>query len=104
MPFHDIDRFRGWALTALYGSMAILAMMLLLATYQIWSASADNSILLFLMAAAGVASVVSSATTCTRFLHIMRASESVPKLSLPPFLFLALTLFLASQLFVAGQA
>ncbi|WP_162173652.1 hypothetical protein [Kordiimonas gwangyangensis] len=33
-----IDRFRGWALTALYGAMTLLSLMLVIANYLIYQA------------------------------------------------------------------
>ncbi|NVJ98556.1 MAG: hypothetical protein HWE25_10415 [Alphaproteobacteria bacterium] len=102
MALHDIDRFRGWALTALYGSMAILAVMLVFATYQFWASTGENSVGVFLLAGSGVAATLFSAITCTRFLGIMRNSDETPRLALLPFFLMAVTLFLASQVFVGA--
>lgn len=99
MTPNDIDRFRGWALAALYASMAVLCLMLGLAAFQVWPSIQDGATEVVALVGLGAATAVTSARACHQFVRILRAGERPPKFAMLPFAFMALTMLAASNLF-----
>lgn len=97
MQDKDIDRFRGWALMALYASMSVLGVMLVFAAYRLWPSMDDGSTYVFFLTACGAATVILSARTALDFYRKLRRGDR-PKLVLLPFVLMVLTLFTASEL------
>ena len=99
MTPEEIDRFRGWSLAALYASMPLLCLLLVLATFKIWPLVADSSLSVGLLVLSGAVTVVLSGRTAFTIVRALRAGGKAPQLALSPFLFMALTLYAASELF-----
>ena len=95
----DIERFRGWSLAALYASMSVLSLLLILAAFQLWSIVSDDSINSALLVLGGVLTAAISVRTSLHYVRSLRAADRVPQIALMPFLFMAITLFAASNLF-----
>ncbi|SDE05809.1 MULTISPECIES: hypothetical protein [Kordiimonas] len=100
MQDKDIDRFRGWALMALYASMAILGAMLVLAAFRLWPSMNDGATYMFILTACGAATIILSTRSSLDFYRKLRRGER-PKLALLPFVLMVLTLFAASEMISA---
>ncbi|WP_417458801.1 hypothetical protein [Kordiimonas sp.] len=98
-PEHKIDRFRGWALTALYGSITLLSAMLILAAYMVWPAFEGDSMLVLGTGLMGLATALFGLRVTLEYVRAMRGHSGLPKLALMPFIFMAMTMIAASQLF-----
>ncbi len=96
---HKIDRFRGWALTALYASITLLSAMLILAAYMIWPAFEGDSVLVLGTGMMGLATALFSSRATLVYLRAMRGHSGLPKLAYMPFIFMVMTMIAASQLF-----
>lgn len=95
----EIDRFRGWALTALYASMAVLGLLLVMAAYRLWPSVKDGTFEVITMGGAGIATVLLSSSTSIRYFRILHAGERPPQLALLPFFCLAVTILAFSMVF-----
>jgi len=95
----DLDRFRGWTLTALYASMAFLSALLLYALYRLRGVFEQLDIQIIATAVSCAASVVFSGLAAVRYFQTIRATGKAPRLALKPFLFMALALAFAGRLF-----
>jgi len=95
---NDFDRFRGWALTALYASMALLSTMLLYALYRLKHTFEELDIHIIATAISCAAAALFSALAALRYYRNIRGG-TVPPLALKPFLFMALALAFAGRLF-----
>ena len=95
-----IDRFRGWALTALYGAMTLLSLMLVVANYLIYPSYKGDSLLVIGTGLLALATVLFSLRAALSFLGAMRATaEGSPRVAFMPFLFMTLTVLAESQIF-----
>jgi len=97
MQDKDIDRFRGWALMALYVSMSVLGVMLVVVALRFWPALEDKENLVFVLSACGAATAVLSARTALQFFRTLRQGGR-PKMEFLPFILMGLTLFATSNL------
>jgi len=93
------DRFRGWILMALYGSLTILCFMLLYALFLLQGSFADRTTEFY---ATGVVTIIAAgfnARATTLHFKITMAGQPLPRLALKPFLFMAIALLFAGRLF-----
>ena len=101
--FEKIERFRGWALTALYFALALWAIVFCLATYHFWPLLLEqaNGRLLqpVSLALLSTGSFFLSARAGHRFFGYMRANIGLPRVDLLPFLAVAATIVVAGQAF-----
>lgn len=95
----EIDRFRGWALTALYASMAILGFLLVLAAYRLWPSVKNGTFEVITMGAAGAATVLLSSSTSLHYFKVLRSGARPPQLALVPFFCMAVTILAFSLIF-----
>lgn len=95
----EIDRFRGWSLTALYASMAILGLLLVFAAYRLWPSVENGAFELITMGAAGAATVLLSSSTSVHYFKTLRSGARPPQLALLPFFCLAVTILAFSLIF-----
>ena len=95
----DIDRFRGWALIALYASMAVLSILLVVAIFLILSAGETHSLLAVASTATLAATAIFSLFACSRIYHALQAKGALPRLALLPFIFMALSIIELGELF-----
>jgi len=94
-----IDRFRGWALTALYGAMTLLSLLLVVANYMIYPSFKGDGVLVIGTGLLALATVLFSLRAAISFLGAMRSQESAPKVAFLPFLFMTLTVLAESEIF-----
>lgn len=95
-----IDRFRGWALTALYGAMTLLSLLLVVANYMIYPSYKGDGVLVIGTGLLALATVLFSLRATLSFLGAMRQSnDTTPKVAFLPFLFMTLTVLAESQIF-----
>jgi integrase/recombinase XerC len=95
----DIDRFRGWSLTALYASMSVLSLLLVLAAFRLWPSVENGDTEILVMALAGAFTALWSGVTAIRFIRELRGHRPVPQLALLPFFGLAGTILAFSRVF-----
>ena len=101
--FEKIERFRGWALTALYFALALWAIVFCLATYHFWphliEQSGGNLVQPGGLAVLSAGSFLLSARAGHRFFGHMRARLRLPRVDLLPFLAVAATIVVAGRAF-----
>ena len=95
----NIDRFRGWALTALYGSMVLFSLLLLVATYLIYPSYQGDSMLVLGTGLLGLATAIFSLRSMLAFISALRARDGDPGVAFLPFVFMTLTVLASSQIF-----
>ena len=99
----QLERFRGWSMTALYFALALWAIMFCFATVRFWGLLAretDGSFLVpALLFAVSAATFLTSARAGDRFLRGMRGRAPMPRTALLPFLLIAITIVIASRSF-----
>jgi len=100
-PTNDFDRFRGWTLVALYGSMAVLCFMLLYALFITRAYFADRSLEYLATIAATLVAAGFNALTASRHYKLLQVRSAMPRLALKPFFFMAVTLLFAGRLFAS---
>jgi len=96
---NDYERLRGWILITLYGSMALLSLMILYALFMLQASFAGQTIAFYMAVAAALASVLFNARASGVHFRIIREGLPLPRLALKPFLFMAILLLLAGRLF-----
>ncbi len=94
-----IDRFRGWALTALYGAMTLLSLLLVVANYLIYPSYKGDSLLVIGTGLLALAAALFSLRAMLSFLGFMRSHEGSPRVAFLPFVFMTLTVLAESQIF-----
>lgn len=99
----QIERFRGWTLTALYFALALWAIVFCLATYHFWpfllEQAAGSQWQAMSLAILSVATFLLSARAGHRFFFAMRARARLPRVDLLPFLAIAATIAVAGRAF-----
>lgn len=99
----QIERFRGWSLTALYFALALWAIIFCLATYHFWQFLLERSGgSLWTPSSLAVLSIITfllSARAGQHFLVAMRAQARLPRVDLLPFLAVAATIVIAGRAF-----
>lgn len=103
---HELERFRGWTLTALYFALALWAIVFCFATYHFWpfllEQSGGGRWQPVSLAVLSVATFLLSARAGHRFLAVMRAHARLPRVDLLPFLAIAATIVVAGRAFGTG--
>lgn len=101
--FQQMERFRGWSLTALYFAIALWGIVFCFATYHFWpfllEQSGGNNFRAISLALLSVATFLLSARTGQRFLDVMRAKAPLPRVDFLPFLAIAATIVVAGRAF-----
>lgn len=99
----QIERFRGWTLTALYFALALWAIVFCLATYHFWpfllEQAAGSQWQAMSLAILSIATFLLSARAGHRFFFTMRAQARPPRVDLLPFLAIAATIAVAGRAF-----
>ncbi|WP_417450909.1 hypothetical protein [Kordiimonas sp.] len=95
----NIDRFRGWALTALYGSMTLFSLLLVATTYMIYPSYQGDSMMVLGTGLLGLATAIFSLRSMLAFVSALRARDGDPGVAFMPFVFMTLTVLAASQVF-----
>ena len=98
-PSPNTDRFRGWILVALYGSLTLLCFMLLYALFLLQDEFTDRAIEFYATGAATIIAAGFNARATTQHFKITMAGQPLPRLALKPFLFMAIALLFAGRLF-----
>lgn len=103
LPNHQLERFRGWSLTALYFALALWAVVFCFATVKFWDLLVEQAggtvLVALLLMAAAAATFLTSARAGDRFLRAMRAKGGLPRVDLIPFLLIAVTIVIAGRAF-----
>lgn len=101
--FEQLERFRGWTLTALYFALALWGIVFGLATYHFWpfllEQSGGSRFQAVALAIMSIATFLLSARTGQRFLDVMRSGKPLPRVDLLPFLAIAATIAVAGRAF-----
>lgn len=101
--FEQMERFRGWSLTALYFAIALWGIVFCFATYHFWpfllEQAGGNNFQATALAILSVTTFLLSARTGQRFLDVMRRRAPLPRVDLLPFLAIAATIVVAGRAF-----
>ncbi|WP_262690782.1 hypothetical protein [Kordiimonas aestuarii] len=95
----NIDRFRGWALTALYGAMTLFSLMLVLAAYLIYPSYQGDAVMVMGTGLISLATAIFSLRATLAFISAMRSNAGDPGVAFMPFIFMTLTILASSQVF-----
>ena len=98
-PANDLNRLRGWILILLYGSLALLCLMLLYALFALHGSFPEQMVAYYGTVAITSIAAVFNGSACFNHLKIVKAEQPLPRLALKPFLLMALTLLLVGRLF-----
>jgi len=95
----NIDRFRGWALTALYGAMVLLCVMLVIANYMIYPSFEGDRLMVIGAGLLSLATALFSLRAALAFFMAMRQGSGTPRVAFLPFLFMTFTALAVGQIF-----
>lgn len=102
---HQLQRFRGWSLTALYYALALWAIMFVIAAVRFWDLLVEQTggaILPGLLLISSAATFLFSAKAGNQFLRAMRQKTTLPRVDLWPFFLIALTIVVAGRTFAVS--
>ena len=92
-------RFRGWTLTLLFSTLTVSCLLVIYALYLLRASFEEDTFGFYVtLLAALMASVFNARAAITHY-KITASGQTLPRMPLKPFLFMALMLFVAGRLF-----
>ena len=98
-PKKNHNRFRGWTLTLLFSTLTVSCLLVIYALYLLRASFEENTLGFFVTLLAALMAILFNAKAAITHYKVTTSGQTLPRMPLKPFLFMALMLFVAGRLF-----